>query len=420
MTGLVGLVIILLTVGWPPFRQSVSRLPVWVAYLPLSTAVLALLLGFAISTGQPWPLGTDLIENSLWLAFFPLGILFAEAAWIIAHIRSSDYKTGLAGGLIAILALALTLWPFVLLNFSIATMEKELQAGLGGNIPSNAKFRSTPFSLIDYFSESKQAPATYQFTKDVVYRTINNTSLNLDIYQPNSTEGLFPALVVVHGGGWVSGDKNEIAEFNQYMVARGWVVFALNYRLAPKATFPAPNEDIGCALAYIARNSEKYNVDIKRLALLGRSAGGTLALTAAYNPSGATECRNKPEIRAVLAYYPPLNLAEWQQMGGEPASYTESFLGGTFQQKPEEYRIASPIAYAGEKGPPVLLVQSGRDQFGLNKQPTEMAQKLRAAGNKVVLLDLAWAGHAFDLTFNGLSNQPVLYFIERFLAAIAN
>ncbi len=417
MTGLGGLVIFLLTLGWPPFRHLISRLPGSVVYLPLAAAILAVLLGLAISTGQPWPLGTSLIERSLWLVLLPLGFLFGEAAWIIARLQSNDYKIGLIGGLVAILALVLTLWPYLQMNLSIAPMEKELQAGLGGNIPSNAKFRLTPFSLIDYFSAPKQVSSVYLLTKDVVYRTVNNEKLKLDIYQPNSTVGAFPALVVIHGGGWVSGDKSEVAEFNQYMAARGWAVFSINYRLAPQSPFPASNEDIGCALAFIAQNSEKYKVDITRLALLGRSAGGTLALTAAYNPNGVSECENKPEIRAVVAYYPPLNLAEWHKMGGESANYLESFLGGTPQQRPEEYQAASPLTYAEKKGPPVLLVQSGLDQFGLNKQSAEMAQKLRTARNKVVLLDLPWAGHAFDLYFNGISNQSILYFTERFLAA---
>jgi acetyl esterase/lipase len=94
----------------------------------------------------------------------------------------------------------------------------------------------------------------------------------------------------------------------------------------------------------------------------------------------------------------------------------EAFLGGNPEQVPQLYRDASPVNYIASNLPPSLLVYPMRDHIVLPKFGRQLYQKLKGAGNQVVLCEIPWAEHAFDAVFQGVSNQLALYYTERFLA----
>src|SRR6266699_509095 len=103
--------------------------------------------------------------------------------------------------------------------------------------------------------------------KDIVYREVQGIALLMDAHLPDGA-GPFPAAVLVHGGGWIAGDKQQyITYLFQPLAEAGFAWFSINYRLAPKFTFPAAAEDVGAAIDYVQKNPSRYRVDPRRIVL---------------------------------------------------------------------------------------------------------------------------------------------------------
>jgi acetyl esterase/lipase len=246
-------------------------------------------------------------------------------------------------------------------------------------------------------------------------RAIEEQSLPLGIleYRPAGS-GEWPAVVDIYGGAWQRGAPKDNAGFHRYLAARGYAVFAVDYRHAPAARFPAQIEDIRTALAMIYSKALQYHADPGRMALCGRSAGGQLALLAAYQPGPVP-------IRAVISFYGPTDLAAAYADLPSPdpmdvRSVLERYLGGPPSGVPEQYRAASPVSYVRAGLPPTLLIQGGRDHLVKAVFAHELYGKLTAAGSQAEVLELPWAEHAFDAMPFGIGGRLALRYIEQFLA----
>jgi acetyl esterase/lipase len=242
--------------------------------------------------------------------------------------------------------------------------------------------------------------------------------LDLDLYQPPTPGTLAPCVVVVHGGSWEGGDSAQMPGLNRYLAARGYVVAAINYRLAPRHPFPAARDDLLAAIAYLRAHAPELGIDGRRLVLLGRSAGAQLALLVAYTAGDAA-------IRGVVGLYGPADMVYGYEHPArksviDSVGVIERYLGGSPATAPEVYRAAAPISHAGPSCPPTLLIHGGRDTLVAPIQSEMLAARLAAAGCRHLLLRLPWAEHACDVNFSGPSGQISTYAIERFLAAVTN
>ena len=112
---------------------------------------------------------------------------------------------------------------------------------------------------------------------DVPYKTGGGTAHQLDIYRPTRRKGPLPVVVYVHGGAFRSLSKDTHWVMALAWAREGYVVFNVNYRLAPEHRYPAACEDLACAWAWIAQNAALYGGDLSRLVVSGESAGGNLA-----------------------------------------------------------------------------------------------------------------------------------------------
>jgi acetyl esterase/lipase len=254
--------------------------------------------------------------------------------------------------------------------------------------------------------------------KTLVYVVRDNESLTLDLFQGSGEHAPTPCLVVIHGGSWQSGDSAQLAPLNSYLAARGYTVASINYSMGPEHTFPAALEDVQAAIIYLKANAVELGLDAQHFVLLGRSAGGQLALLAAYTA-------HDPSIRGVISLYGPADLIYAYAHPANPMVFDsrgvlEAYLGGNPNQVKSQYDAASPINFVGEDTPPTLLIHGGRDELVSPMQSERLAGTLERAGRPSLLVVLPWATHGCDFNFGGPCGQISTFAIERFLKAVTS
>jgi acetyl esterase/lipase len=377
-----------------------------IASVALVLGAVALLVAMWIVVPAPTyfllTFGVGAPEVSPWLVLF--GVV---AATLSLHgIRDSDLSR--AAMACAVLALALATLPLTRFSSTSRAFDALMKPM---SVEPKSPARTTRFSLGDFVSGIDVGDA--KITRDIEFARPGGISLSLDVYQPK-TAGRYPVLVQIYGGRWQNGKPSDDANFATMMASHGWVVFAIDYRHAPMFRWASIVADVDSSLAWIHSHAAEYGGDTSRVALLGRSAGGHLALLAAY--------RKQPlHIRGVVSYYGPIDLADAYSNPPRPdplhiKTIEELFIGGPLADRMADYVGASPISYAKQVQPPTLLVYGGRDHVVEAKYGERLHDALVAGGTPVAYLEIPWAEHAFDKVFNGLSSQLTLYHVERFLA----
>ena len=276
---------------------------------------------------------------------------------------------------------------------------------------ARARLRPSPVVLRDLFLGLRAGPV--KETRGVRFATSSGVPLTVDIYQPPSGTGA--ALVQVYGGAWQRGAPGDDPVLARQLAAAGHVVFAVDYRHAPAWRWPAQLEDLDLALDWVHLHAGQYGADAEHLAILGRSAGGHLALMAAY-------ALPRQHVRAVISLYGPTDLVEGYRDLPRPDPIgvrrtLEALMGGGPDAMLPRYSDASPLTHAGTRQPPTLQIAGARDHIVLPRFPRLLDARLRASGNTSVLVEIPWADHAFDAVTFGPSAQLALYTIERFLMA---
>jgi acetyl esterase/lipase len=244
--------------------------------------------------------------------------------------------------------------------------------------------RDTSFTVFSsYQKEIKKFPfikvAQSNFSDEIiadsnlVFTSYGKRNLHLDICYPRHKTKLFPAIILVHGGGWRSGDKSQQVPMAQEIASHGFIAATVEYRLSPEAKFPAAIFDLKAAVRWIRANSSIYSVDSNKISILGCSSGGHLA-----SMLGATNCIEKFEgngdnlnhssnvqavinIDGILDFTDPAESGKDQDL--EKPSVGKLWLGYSYKDNPEIWRIASPINYIDSKTPPFLFLNSSIDRF---------------------------------------------------------
>jgi len=228
--------------------------------------------------------------------------------------------------------------------------------------------------------------------KDVIYRDTDGIRLTLDGHVPEG-KGPFPAIILVHGGGWVAGDKQQyITYIFQPLSDAGFAWFSINYRLAPQFKFPADVEDVEAAVGWIKANAAKYKVDAKRIALIGESSGGHLvSFVGARNQPGA-------RVAAVVSMYGIHDFISasiaWKPI---PVEILQLFGIPAVNAKTAPILIkASPVVYVSKDMPPFLLMHGSNDEDVPYEQSVEMCNAMKNAGAQCDLITIQGAPHGMD------------------------
>ncbi|HEY6161408.1 MAG TPA: alpha/beta hydrolase [Bacteroidia bacterium] len=344
-----------------------------------------------------WKLAVGASEFPLQFAMAAL-LIFFSGLFIPSHQSNFFIYASYGGSILSIGAVVFFLYPVLTSAFMAVELKKEN--------------KRSPFSFLKLFGHrQKTSPAnTY------CYKTIEGLQLKLDHY-PSANPAPSPCVLVIHGGSWSSGDSKQLPELNHHLSQKGYHVIAINYRLAPTYHNPAPAEDVLDAIEYIEKNAVHMNIDPTRLVLLGRSAGGQIALLSAYVMS------IRKNIKGVISFYAPANMVWGWSIPGNPLvmdsrQVMSDYIGGTFDEMPQKFQDSSPIEFVQPGVPPTLLIHGGNDCMVSPEHSNRLAKKLAYHKVKYQYLHLPWATHGFDYNLNGPGGQLSTYVIEEFLEEI--
>jgi acetyl esterase/lipase len=365
----------------------------------------AALTKVAAPTDLLWRVSIAATEGGHWLAL---------AALLPAIPRGGQQFLGKLGGLFGLGATALFLIPLVNAQQVSRDLPARIESSFGADRRERGRFaedpRPEPFLLSDLVAFAHSRPVRLEERE---FMTTEGEKLTLDVFRPGYEHGPLPGLLVIHGGSWQDGNSRELIALNGYLAARDYLVFSINYRLAPKWKFPAGRDDVLSAIAYLKVYAKELGLDSSRLALLGRSAGGQLALLAAYTA-------REPSIRGVISIYGPTDLRYGYDNPApkrllDTRGVLETYLGGSPANADQAYFAASPINFVNAASPPTLLIHGLHDGHVSPEESVRLESRLQQSNVKHLFVRLPWATHGCDWSFRGPCGQLTTYAVEQFL-----
>lgn len=234
-----------------------------------------------------------------------------------------------------------------------------------------------------YLSTKKQFP-DIQMVKDIPspdvkedrnlsYCNSANGPLHLDVFSPKKLHGSkAPAVLIIHGGGWRTGDRSQHIPLARELTKAGYVAITVEYRLSTIALYPAAVQDVKAAIRWTRANAAKYKIDKDKVAILGFSAGGELAAftgvtnhIAKFEESGCNDGQSSAvqavvDIDGILSFTHPESAEGDDSRGTSAATY---WFGYGKKDKPELWNEASSLTYADNAKVPMLFLNSSADRM---------------------------------------------------------
>lgn len=243
---------------------------------------------------------------------------------------------------------------------------------------------------------------------DLVYTQGGGFPQTLDLYLPSEPASEpRPAIVFVHGGAWISGSKEDLADWGRYYAALGYACVSINYRLTPQHIWPAQIDDSQAAVRWLRKNAESLTINPQRIGAVGMSAGGHLVLM-----MGATDTLNDVDpdlhgfssrVQAVGDYFGPSDFTggprEWDP-GIWP--YIELLAGRTWVSSPKPnpinaaFRRLSPLFFITHDDPPTIVFQGDADPIVPVDQSRRVVAMMQSKGVPVTYYEFPGEGHGFS------------------------
>ena len=267
-------------------------------------------------------------------------------------------------------------------------------------------------------------PAGATMELDLKYGSVAGRGQLLDLYLPEAADASSPLIVWVHGGGWIEGDKRDCPAIG--MVARGYAVASLNYRLSTEAIFPAQIQDCKGAIRWLRAHSEKYKLDKHRFGAWGASAGGHLvALLGTGGDAKEIEgdiggnLDQSSNVQCVIDWFGPTDLSVFFEQAnkgmnvfkGDPdRSPITVLFGGVMRDHMDLVRLANPITFIKKTTPPFLIMHGDKDPVVPLGQSEILAEALKKNDVDVTFEVLEGAGHG-----NGFDRPTILPLMMQFM-----
>lgn len=224
---------------------------------------------------------------------------------------------------------------------------------------------------------SDAVPASVTSVKGIAY----SGKLQLDLYLPAQRSGM-PGIVLVHGGGWRSGTRENLAPMAIRMAQRGYASATISYRLSGEAKYPAALEDVKAAVRWMREQGPVYGIDPDRIAVAGGSAGGQLASLAGVTSDG---------IRAVvnidgLSDFTSEEALRYEDDPAKTPSAAGAWFGGRYAEQTALWRAASPTFHVSANTPPILFIGSAVPRFSAGREAMVEKMKSHGVASRVLLM----------------------------------
>jgi acetyl esterase/lipase len=245
-----------------------------------------------------------------------------------------------------------------------------------------------------------------QVDRDVVYGEAGGEQLKLDVYRKANQNAVLPAIIAVHSGGWISGDKKEFADICRGLADAGFVAFSVNYRLVKENTnkWPAQLDDVQRAVRWIRANAAKYKIDPNRIGAVGASAGGHLVAhlgtRETRDNTDAALAQYSSRVTCVIDLFGPTDLTltpEAANVSPIAVALVQGLIGKTPEEAPEAYKDASPIAFVDKKTVPMLIYHGTVDPLVPLDQSERLYKRLKEEGIEVQIIKGEGEGHSMPL-----------------------
>ena len=242
---------------------------------------------------------------------------------------------------------------------------------------------------------------------DVTYCTADGVPLKMDIYFPDHG-GPWPAVVYVHGGSWMTGDKSEAAGLAKWLNPLGFIVVSLDYRMYPAVRFPALIEDVKCGVRMIRAHAAEYDLDVNHIGAYGASAGGHLVALMGTSDAGAGwDVGEYPDqssrLQAVVDQSGPSDLTiDYPNYG------LATVIMMAFGIPSAKRAIGSPTSYASADDPPFLIIHGDKDPTVPMEQGQLMYDALVKAGVSAKLVIVKNGTHSLTTEVGMSPTRPEL------------
>ena len=276
-----------------------------------------------------------------------------------------------------------------------------------------------------------QAPdtiATLPLERDIVFNPGDKEPLKLDVCKPPKGTKPYPVVVCVHGGAWQQGGRAQFHQWISELAEHGYFAASIDYRLAPKHRWPAQIEDVKCAIRFLRSKAKEWDLDSDRFAVMGRSAGGQLALMAGladgFEGKGGHAAFSS-KVRLIVNYMGPTDFATYRplpagdavlkhDLGRDGDGILADYLG-TADRAAAIMKSASPITYVSKTSPPVLTFHGTDDTLVPVGQAKELHAALDKAGvpNRLVLYEKE--GHGWAIPIQEQTEKIRVEFLEKYL-----
>lgn len=264
-----------------------------------------------------------------------------------------------------------------------------------------------PFFIMERFVE---------INENIKIGKSGENDLIADLFIPPKEYANGRAVVLVHGGGWREGDKEQLRGYGILLSREGFTCLCTSYRLSQEEVWPAQIQDVKCAIRYIRANSEELNINPEHIGVSGNSAGGHLSLMAGLKGYDAKfdgeggHGHVSSEVKAVCAIYPPAQIRKYDDT--DPIFDAYKALMG-MEAKKEDYDLASPLLQIKDDFPPTMLIHGSSDTVVALEDSTDLYARLRELNVPTELHIYSEEEHAFDSQSGygrSVANQQILFF----------
>ncbi len=266
----------------------------------------------------------------------------------------------------------------LLVNQSFAQSTKGLTGVRDTSYSMTSAYLGTLKTHINAKMVSEIMPKTVEAKKDIIYAKIGKRSLILDAFYPKKkNKNLSPAVIIIHGGGWRTGNKNQHIALAQRLANLGYVCFLPEYRLSTEALFPAALHDLKASIRWVRANAKMYQIDSNKIATLGFSAGGQLSAllgsTAHLSDfEGSEGNRNySSKVNAVIDIDGILAFIHPESGEGDDSKKTSAatnWFGYSKTENPQLWEKGSALTHAGKNSPPTLFLNSSVDRMHAGRE----------------------------------------------------